>query len=138
MGWKAICRKNHKTNERDSHATQRKCHIPAWATQPAQLAAHSSPRRSAKSGTDLSMPARACGTIDCATREFAKDLPRDGEHSRPPPSPTKERRPLKGGWGVPCSWYNQIFNKLNCFWAPSSPSLHGHNHKTAPVTREEL
>ena len=65
------------------------------------LAAHTSPRRSAKLGT--------------ATR--------DGEHPRP----------LKGGWGVPCSCCSQVF-KLNCFWAPSSPSLHGHNHKTAPVT----
>ena len=33
---------------------------------------------------------------------------RDGEHSRPPSSPTEERGPLKGGWGVPCSCCSQV------------------------------
>ena len=69
------------------------------------LAAHTSPRRSAKSGTDPSMPARASGTNDCATREFAKDLPQEMESIRDHlKSPTEERGPLKGGCGVPCSW----------------------------------
>ena len=35
-----------------------------------------------KLGTDPSMPARAGGTDDCATREFAKDLPQEMESIR--------------------------------------------------------
>ena len=60
------------------------------------------PRRSAKSGTEPSTPACACGKSVGATRELAKDLPRETASIRVHLPPGEENGPLEERRSFPC------------------------------------
>ena len=65
----------------------------------------------------------------CHKRVGERPCARNGEHSRPPPSPSEENGPLEERRRFPCSSCRQIIHELDGFGTPSS---------AAPVARKQL
>ena len=71
-------------------------------------------------------------------RSCERTTTRDGQHSGPPSSPSKECRALKSRGRIPGSCRSEALDKLHCLRTPTSARLEGNHNQTAPASLDQL